>query len=113
MVSNAGALSGVASGSTCASRSCADVVWRSRVDRPTLAGGRLVALTLSSPLLTPLYAFTKETMAISTLLFASLTICLVWVTFHAWRLGNERRDVVLLGVFSGTMGAATAVSAIL
>ena len=49
----------------------------------------------------------------STLLFAILTICLVGVTFHAWRLGNEKRDVVLLGVFSGLMGAGTAVSAIL
>ena len=52
-------------------------------------------------------------MDISTLLFAILTICLVGVTFHAWRLGNEKRDVVLLGVFSGLMGAGTAVTAIL
>ncbi len=37
----------------------------------------------------------------STLLFAILTVCLVGVTFHAWRLGHEIRDVVLLGVFSG------------
>ncbi len=49
----------------------------------------------------------------STLLFAILTFCLVGVTFHAWRLGNEKRDVVLLGVFSGLMGAGTAVAAIL
>lgn len=49
----------------------------------------------------------------STLLFAILTISLVGVTFHAWRLGNEKRDVVLLGVFSGLMGTGTAVSAIL
>ena len=49
----------------------------------------------------------------STLLFAILTLCLVGVTCHAWRLGNEKRDVVLLGVFSGLMGAGTAVSAIL
>ena len=48
----------------------------------------------------------------STLLFAILTICLVGVTFHAWRLGNEKRDVVLLGLFSGLMGVGTAVSAI-
>jgi len=33
----------------------------------------------------------------STLLLAILTLCLVGVTFHAWRLGNERRGVVLLG----------------
>jgi len=49
----------------------------------------------------------------STLVFAILTICLVGVTFHAWRLGNEKRDVVLLGVFSGLCGVGTAVTAIL
>ena len=35
---------------------------------------------------------TKDTMDNSTLLLAILTICLVGVTFHAWRLGNEKRD---------------------
>ena len=49
----------------------------------------------------------------STILFAILTLCLVGVTFHAQRLGNEKRDVVLLGMFSGLMGAGTAVTAIL
>ena len=49
----------------------------------------------------------------STLLFAILTLCLAGVTFHAWRLGNETRDVVLLGAFSGLMGAGTVVAAIL
>jgi hypothetical protein len=49
----------------------------------------------------------------STLLFAILTLCLVGVTFHAWRLGNEKRDVVLLGVLSSLMGAGTAIAAIL
>jgi hypothetical protein len=49
----------------------------------------------------------------STLLFALMTIGLAGVTFHAWRLGNEKRDVVLLGVFSALMGAGTAVAAIL
>lgn len=49
----------------------------------------------------------------STLVFAILTICLVVVTFQARRLGNEKRDVVLLGVFSILLGAGTAVSAIL
>ena len=49
----------------------------------------------------------------STLVFAILTLCLVGVTFQAWRLGNEKRDVVLLGVFGGLMGACTAVTAIL
>ena len=49
----------------------------------------------------------------SALVFAILTLCLVGVTFHAWRLGNEKRDVALLGVFSALMGAGTAVAAIL
>ena len=49
----------------------------------------------------------------SALLLAILTLCLVGVTFHAWRLRNERRDVVLLGVFSALMGAGAAVAAIL
>ena len=49
----------------------------------------------------------------STLLFATLALCLVCVTFHAWRLGNEKRDVVLLSVFSGLMGACTTISVIL
>jgi hypothetical protein len=48
----------------------------------------------------------------STLLFAIITLCLAGVTFNAWRLGNEKRDVVLLGVFSALMGAGTAVTAI-
>ncbi len=49
----------------------------------------------------------------STFVFAILTLCLAGVTFHAWRLGNEKRDVVLLGVFSALMGAGAAVAAIL
>lgn len=48
-----------------------------------------------------------------TRLFAIPTLCLVGVTFNAWRLGDEKRDVVLLGVFSGLMGAGTAVAVIL
>jgi hypothetical protein len=48
-----------------------------------------------------------------TLFFAILTLCLVGVTFHAWRSGDEKRDVALLGVFSGLLGVGTAVSAIL
>ncbi|MGM9513613.1 hypothetical protein ACS5PK_05085 [Roseateles sp. DB2] len=49
----------------------------------------------------------------STLLFTVLTACMVGVTWQAWRLGNEKRDVVLLGVLSGLMGAGTAATAIL
>ena len=46
------------------------------------------------------------------LLFAILTAALAGVTFHAWRVGNEKRDVVLLGVVSGLLGAVTAVTAV-
>jgi hypothetical protein len=49
----------------------------------------------------------------STLLFTILAACLVGVTFNAWRLGNERRDVVRLGVYCGLIGAGTAATAIL
>lgn len=49
----------------------------------------------------------------STLLLALLTATLACVTFHAWRLGNEKRDVALLGVFSGLCGVGTAATAIL
>lgn len=49
----------------------------------------------------------------ASLLFAILTVCLIGVTFHAWHLGNEKRDVALLGVFSGLMGAGTALTAFL
>jgi hypothetical protein len=49
----------------------------------------------------------------STLLLTILSTCLLGVTLQAWRLGNETRDVVLLGALSGLMGAGTAVTAIL
>ena len=47
-----------------------------------------------------------------TLFFAVLAATLVAVTAHAWRLGNEKRDVVLLGAFGGLCGVGAAVSAI-
>ncbi|MEK8052611.1 hypothetical protein AACH10_20345 [Ideonella sp. DXS22W] len=47
-----------------------------------------------------------------TLLLGILTLCLAGVTFHAWHLGNEKRDVVLLGVFSALMGAVSAAVAV-
>jgi hypothetical protein len=49
----------------------------------------------------------------STLLLAILAITLAGVTFHAWRLGNEKRDVALLGVCSGLLGVGTVVSSII
>jgi uncharacterized membrane protein YadS len=48
-----------------------------------------------------------------TLLLAMMTVTLVGATFHARRLGNEKRDVALLGAFSGMCGVRTAVAAIL
>jgi hypothetical protein len=64
-------------------------------------------LNRSSP-----FYFNRTIMDTSTLLLAILTLCMAGVTFHAWRLGNERRDVVLLGVFGALMAAGTAVAAI-
>ena len=48
----------------------------------------------------------------STLLLAILTATLAGVTFQAWRLGNEKCDVALLGVFSGLLGVGTVVTTI-
>ncbi|MCY7315749.1 MAG: hypothetical protein LH480_09045 [Rubrivivax sp.] len=47
------------------------------------------------------------------LIFAIMTVALVWVTYTAWRMGNEKRDVSLLGVFSGLFGMGTVISAVL
>ncbi len=47
----------------------------------------------------------------STFLIAILTATLAGVTVHVWRLGNEKRDVALLGVFCDLCGAGTAVAA--
>lgn len=49
----------------------------------------------------------------STLIFAFLAATLAGATFQAWRLGNERRDVALLGAFGGLCGMGTLVTAIL
>lgn len=49
----------------------------------------------------------------STVLLAMLTATLAGVTAQAWRLGNEKRDIALLGVFSGLCGVGTAFTAIL
>jgi uncharacterized membrane protein YadS len=46
-----------------------------------------------------------------TLIFAALTATLAAVAFMAWRLGNEKRDIALIGVFGGLCGAGAAVSA--
>ncbi len=47
------------------------------------------------------------------ILFAIMTATMFAVTFHAWRLGNEKRDVVLLGAVGGLCGVGTAFAAII
>ena len=37
-----------------------------------------------------------------------LTVVLMGTTIHAWRLGNEKRDVAFLGATSLLCGAGTA-----
>jgi len=49
----------------------------------------------------------------SVLLFVVMTVTMVAVALHAWRLGNEKRDVALLAVFGGLFAAGNAVAAIL
>lgn len=74
----------------------------------------LIVISIEQPVPPfPRYPVTKVAMDTSTLLFVILTICLVGATVHAWCLGNEKRDVVLLGVFSGLMSVGAAVSSIL
>lgn len=47
------------------------------------------------------------------LVLAVMTATMFAVTFHAWRLGNEKRDVALLGAVGGLCGVGTAVAAII
>jgi hypothetical protein len=47
------------------------------------------------------------------LVLAVMTATMFAVTFHAWRLGNEKRDVVPLGAVGGLCGVGTAVAAII
>ena len=44
---------------------------------------------------------------------AIMTATMLSVTIHAWRLGNEKRDVALLGVVGGVCSVGTAVAAII
>lgn len=48
----------------------------------------------------------------TTLLLGIMTAAMFAVTIHAWRLGNEKRDVALLGAVGGLCGVGTAVAAI-
>jgi hypothetical protein len=47
------------------------------------------------------------------LLFAIMTTAMIGVTYNARQIGNERRDVVLLGVFTGLFAVGTAVAAVI
>jgi len=47
------------------------------------------------------------------LLLSIMTATMTGVTCHAWRIGNERRDVALLAVFAGLFAAGTAVAAVI
>jgi hypothetical protein len=49
-----------------------------------------------------------DSITLTLLIFA---VALVGVTLHAWRLGNERRDVALLGSFAGMAGLGAVVAA--
>jgi hypothetical protein len=47
----------------------------------------------------------------TTMLLGLMAVCMVGATINAWRIGNERRDVVLLGVIAGVCGVGTGVLA--
>jgi cbb3-type cytochrome oxidase subunit 3 len=48
----------------------------------------------------------------TTFLLALMTVCLVGVAIHAWRIGNERRDVALLGTIAALCSAGTVAVAV-
>lgn len=49
----------------------------------------------------------------ATLLLGLMATVFALVTFQAWRLGNEKRDIVALGTFAGLFGVGTAAVAML
>ena len=49
----------------------------------------------------------------SILPLAIITATMVAVTFNAWRIGNEKRDVALLGAIGGLCGVGTVAAAVL
>jgi len=52
-------------------------------------------------------------METATLLFLVMTATLAGVAGYAWRIGNERRDVALLGTCSALCGAGALITATL
>lgn len=49
----------------------------------------------------------------TTTLLTIFAVALAVVTLQAWRYGNERRDVALLGATSGCLGVGALASALL
>ena len=49
----------------------------------------------------------------STLLLLILTATLAGISLYAWYIGNERRDVALLGTFSALCGGGALITATL
>jgi hypothetical protein len=47
------------------------------------------------------------------LLLAIMTATMLAVTFNAWRLGNDKRDMALLAAVGGLCGVGTAVAVML
>ncbi len=52
-----------------------------------------------------------DDMDTSTFFFTLMAATLCVVTIQAWRLGNERRDVALLGTVGGLCGVGAVVTA--
>ncbi|URI10765.1 hypothetical protein MW290_17410 [Aquincola tertiaricarbonis] len=48
----------------------------------------------------------------SVLVLLSLTAALGFAAWQAWRIGNERRDVALLGSVAGLLGVGAGVAAV-
>jgi hypothetical protein len=57
--------------------------------------------------------FDTLAMETSTIILTILAFTLAVVTFYAWRLDNEKRDVALLGAFSGLLGVSAAITVVL
>ena len=54
-----------------------------------------------------------KSMDTTVLLLAIFTFTLFAVAFQDWRLGNEKRDVALLGAIGGLCGVGTIAAAVL
>lgn len=55
---------------------------------------------------------THTTMESSVLILLSLTAALGFAAWQAWRIGNEHRDVALLGSVAGLLGVGAGVAAV-